>query len=483
MARSGLASMPIELLVHIIATYLPTKDLGALRLTSRYFEKTLFDTFAKEFFTKKQFMLTTPSLQALVDISKHAALSKFVKHVIIGLEQYDAHGHDLLSETSPTHAETYRASWADQVKLTTNGRDRELLAHAFRNLPNLRTLGIRDYSANGRAREGDAKWHSYGAPTIFAAMGVPLTCSAPNPSFDFATKVYELLLLALADANASVPSIEVILRKRGAGLGDFGFYLPPDLVPKLEPVLDGLQTLLLTINLKLKSHHFTYIPLPMPGPPPDTRVYLTEFLTHTKNLKHLRLNFQHGCPDAPAELLQSICKPTDSAMLPCLENLDFGMMATTPALVLQVIAKFAPTLRSVGFWKVSLMYTRSASHSNDNLPNTWRNFLQHTLNIENLHLTGMMLGCIDQKNDVGSSVAVHFSSRTEEESIADSEPDHLEKSRECKGDMKAFLPQLISNLRVQWPKPQVVPEIELDGDEDEDEDMAGEEETEADEEE
>src|SRR4051794_21640063 len=56
MASSALCRLPIELLVHIIATYLSTKDLGSLRLTSRYLETALFDTFAKEFFTKKQFM-------------------------------------------------------------------------------------------------------------------------------------------------------------------------------------------------------------------------------------------------------------------------------------------------------------------------------------------------------------------------------------------------------------------------------------------
>jgi hypothetical protein len=56
MANASLVGMPLELLVHIIATYLPTKDLGALRLTSRYFETALFDTFAREFFTKKQCM-------------------------------------------------------------------------------------------------------------------------------------------------------------------------------------------------------------------------------------------------------------------------------------------------------------------------------------------------------------------------------------------------------------------------------------------
>jgi hypothetical protein len=56
MTEASLVGMPLELLVHIIATYLPTKDLGSLRLTSKYVETALFDTFAKEFFAKKQCM-------------------------------------------------------------------------------------------------------------------------------------------------------------------------------------------------------------------------------------------------------------------------------------------------------------------------------------------------------------------------------------------------------------------------------------------
>jgi hypothetical protein len=54
MAEASLVGMPLELLVHMISTYLPTKDLGALRLTCKHLEAALFDTFAKEFFTKKQ---------------------------------------------------------------------------------------------------------------------------------------------------------------------------------------------------------------------------------------------------------------------------------------------------------------------------------------------------------------------------------------------------------------------------------------------
>lgn len=56
MAEPALLGMPLELLVHIIATYLSTAELGALRLTNKYLEKALFDSFAKEFFTKKQCM-------------------------------------------------------------------------------------------------------------------------------------------------------------------------------------------------------------------------------------------------------------------------------------------------------------------------------------------------------------------------------------------------------------------------------------------
>jgi hypothetical protein len=133
MADPTLTGMPIELLVHLIATYLPTEDLGALRLTSKYFETALFDAFAKEFFTKKQFMLTTPSLTALVEISKHAALSKVVKHVIIGLEQYQPNFQGPINKEGV----------ADQMWLLHTGRHCVMLADAFRNLSGLQTIGIR----------------------------------------------------------------------------------------------------------------------------------------------------------------------------------------------------------------------------------------------------------------------------------------------------------------------------------------------------
>lgn len=79
---TGLLTIPLELIVAVSA-HLTTPDLGSLRLTCKQVEKSLFEWFSNEFFTKKQFMLTHESLQTLIDISKHVSFSKKLTHVII----------------------------------------------------------------------------------------------------------------------------------------------------------------------------------------------------------------------------------------------------------------------------------------------------------------------------------------------------------------------------------------------------------------
>lgn len=187
-------------------------------------------------------MLSTFSLDVLINISKHPALAPFVKHVIIGLDQYEPPvRHHSWSDIS--QCEAFRNGWADQYTLTSSGRDREMLAEAFRNLPNLSTVGIRDYNAQGRTRDED-RWRSYGAPTASRQSGIPLR----GASSEYATRVYTLLFQALADANNPTRSVEIILRTPGTGLSDFAFFLPA--VTTMRPVLDGLQQLLLTLNFK-----------------------------------------------------------------------------------------------------------------------------------------------------------------------------------------------------------------------------------------
>lgn len=87
---TSLLDMPLELLVQI-STYVTTPDLSALRLTCKQLERSLWEWFADEFFVKKQFMITHPSLQALVDISHHPSLSKKLRYIIISTHVYAPH--------------------------------------------------------------------------------------------------------------------------------------------------------------------------------------------------------------------------------------------------------------------------------------------------------------------------------------------------------------------------------------------------------
>ncbi|KAF2675762.1 hypothetical protein K458DRAFT_425230 [Lentithecium fluviatile CBS 122367] len=458
MAETSLMGMPLELLVHIIATYLPTKDLGALRLTSKYLEKALFDTFAKEFFTKKQFMLSTPSLDVLVRISKHAALAPFVKHVIVGLDQYGPSPSYHIWQTV-AQVESYRNGWADQCTLSSSGRDREMLAEAFRNLPNLDTIGIRDYCADGRVRD-DNRWRSYGAPTVQQQTGVGFNTS----SSDYATKVFPMLLQALADANKHIPSIEVILRTHGTGLGDFAFFVP-SADTKLVPVLDGLQQLLLTLSSGESRgfflHNLTGPSLNGLGPARSFSVptLLEAFLLQTSSLRHLRLNFQRHQSENTEYILERLSMANNP--LPKLERLDFGMMETTPDLLLQVISKFSTSLRHIGLWKVDLFPSVLPRWKDaEGRFNPWPRLLKDLLKLPNLALTGIILGCLTHYRNISyPPVKVNWANG--------------KVSQERSGDMQVFLPPLVDDLRVQWPRASA-PDPDEDEEMEEDDDDDGE---------
>ena len=78
-------TLPLEVLLNI-TRHLPTPDYCNVRLASKYFEEQLLNAFSKEYFTKRQFMITEFSLQALIDISK-SRFSSCLTHIILGLEK------------------------------------------------------------------------------------------------------------------------------------------------------------------------------------------------------------------------------------------------------------------------------------------------------------------------------------------------------------------------------------------------------------
>jgi hypothetical protein len=118
-------------------------------------ETHLFDSFAKEFFTKRQFMVEHVSLQTLVEISRHPILNKRLEEVLISTEMLDRPHQDF----------EYSSDHTSREYLLRTGEARDMLAEAFSNLKNLRVVGLRDFNgrAGSRARDGpDAYWQSYG---------------------------------------------------------------------------------------------------------------------------------------------------------------------------------------------------------------------------------------------------------------------------------------------------------------------------------
>lgn len=77
-----LLRLPAELLLRV-SSYLNTVDLGTFRLISKQVESCLFESFAREFFTKRQFMTEQISLDALVGIANHKTLAPRLKGAAI----------------------------------------------------------------------------------------------------------------------------------------------------------------------------------------------------------------------------------------------------------------------------------------------------------------------------------------------------------------------------------------------------------------
>ncbi|CAI6301572.1 unnamed protein product [Periconia digitata] len=472
MALPTLLGMPLELLVHMIATYLSTTDLGALRLTCKKLETSLFDTFAKEFFTKKQFMLTTRSLSVLVAISKHAALRQRLKHVIIGLDKLNS-THMGLAGRQPEEKEAFRRAFADQTYLRATGSDQRMLAEAFRNLPNLETLGIRDYQASGRRRDG-TRWRSYGLTTLTQEIGIRTVFEGSTA--EYASEVFMMLLTALVDARKTVPSIEVITRHRALGLRDTAFHVPPN--DGFKEVIEKLETLLLTLSL-LNS----YMP---PSNPHDPQIPLAiEFLSHAKNLKHLRINdsFADGGGITTWFLTSMInypIPPTSSPpaqtpflpFLPSLTTIDFGKLTLAdPGLIFHVIDRLSSSLKNISLWEIKFLdnpasYWTDTEEGKEHRYHPWPALLLALNGIQNLKLDSVKVGRLSFWYD-NSWVQILLKDR--------------KQVQEVKGeDVKMGIVKMVEGWSVEWPVEMVVEDEDEDEEDEEEEDEEEEDEEEDD---
>lgn len=454
-ATSPFLNVPVEILLRI-SFFLTTTELNTLRLTCRGIESWLFPSYAQEFFSKKQFMLTAESLQALVDIS-NSRLAHHLKHIIIGLDCYiggQFNIHNRLRQT--LFCEGYHA----QQALIWTGQAGRMLTEAFRNLKPT-TVGLRDYYSDARRGRdgGNACWASYGATTVLNQTGVsllmPVTLPGaplPSPSAlladEWPSKVFLLVMSSLGAAEAHPEAIEMLSR-RCHPLRALAFHLPGYLHPTVTPVLRNLRSLFLALDLtpdyNPNVHH---VPVPMGGVAgavsgsydpnyvidngPDAELIVMErcpdfplrmFLGHLSNLQHLRLNFGlHRT--SPSDFLTWLGSPVpantdtvtvnaatttlprqvDPVSLPKLEKLDLGHVVVSPHVVLRLLRKFAPTLRRLELWRVSLEadypdtvgYSAGDGQLSRDPPNLWAWLLKNMRAVP-LQLHHLMIGHPSQR--------------------------------------------------------------------------------------
>lgn len=283
---SPLATVPDEVLARI-TRHLTTPELCDMRTVCKLIEQRMHHTFSREFFRRKQFMISTPSLDALLAIVRHP-LGAGLKHIAIGTDMF---GMDLHMRVDLNR---------DQDYLIRTGAYFETLATVFTELGDtLQTLDIRDFNSKTRYRDTDydkpippkgswrdnvAEWSSYGA-----VLARELTHGEPLPlkhfSNAFVASIFQNILRALAISRTTPPNLEIVVR--ADGLPDSAFFIPPALKDPLTPYLLNLKKLHLAVSFRYRGG--------------DT--CLRRFIAACPNVTWLRLNFQQsGEGETPAFL-------------------------------------------------------------------------------------------------------------------------------------------------------------------------------------
>ncbi|KAL2166759.1 hypothetical protein VTG60DRAFT_2243 [Thermothelomyces hinnuleus] len=480
--ESRLVQVPLEILLRI-TSHITTPDLGNVRLSCRALERSLFNSFAHEFFRKKQFMATTDSLQALIDISKHPTLSPVLKHVILSVDRPFIPSYPLWNLSNSDRNSEARArlelAKADQMHLLVTGGLRDMLAEAFANLANLEIVDIRDFNSPSRSRDGPGtQWTSWGAKTLSRLANTPVE---PRPEGDddpYTSQLFAAVVAGLAVAQARPKSLEVPIRGRGyaaLALHDTAFYIPPRIEGPVSSLLANLKTLHLTLDL---TH------------PKRMRFFMLQrFLSRTINLTWLRLNFTlKSQPQDQEELLlwlalkdsKTPVAPFDAGpiQLVRLERLDLGTVVLEPRIILGLASKFAPTLRSLYLRQVSLQEYENARRRPEDLVNPWKRCLTELSRIRGLNLRVLDL----------SSILVGWDRRRCRVSFKVSD-DSTAQNWTCSTDqisLEKAVAEAIEAMVVEWPRqsePQPMDEDDSEGEEDEDDQEASDEEEEGEDEE
>lgn len=312
------------------------------------------------------------SLQALVDISQHGALSKVLTHLIIGLDDLRA-----IDQSSPDLMTLdgfgrWRSADCAQQALLYGGGAVDLLTNALVNLPNLKSIDIRDFNSKTRYRDAVAgkvpDWRSYGSSHYQQWPRETRWLLGYSSETKFVETIFSVILTALGRCSKTVESLEVILRSQRLALGDdaLAVLAVPD--NAVAMAVSGLTKL--HLDLKERSARLSSLPLVQLASVQSTTPHLDFFdpgtmhirrlLGLARNVMWLRLNF---CPNAhsistsnsPSKLLAWLGLQPDfsppletpwgkvnpAPITPPLRRLDLGRTTTTAAVLRRILTKFA----------------------------------------------------------------------------------------------------------------------------------------------
>ena len=458
---SPVHKIPLEILLRI-TWHLTTPELGNLRLTSRHFLESLDTTFIKEFFTLKQFMMTDFSLQALIDISK-SRLGPHLKRVHFGLDRFPENPHRNFGDTR--QLARFKQLFSDQFTLWYTPCIHHLLKEAFQNLKNLEDVVIRDFNSRRRRRDGEyAHWTSYGSTTASQETGVPITQGSvgvwgSDLHVHYSSQVFTAVMNALGEAGARPRGIEFMSRNR-SHVRDLAFNITKYNEPLVAPVLKNLEKLHLDVDLSPKgSYGFPGISMDdMNVVDPKFR----QFLLRCTGVKHLRINENNSgqapigvllewlghdsdaSSQSPASLNQVLgLLPSDipSPKLSNLEELNLGIMNVEASHILGVVRKFAPSLKRLELWKVTLQRRMPTDHSSPPPKiNFWVKFLEKLKNIPGLNLHHIKVGMPQQQWITRAhKTRVQFQGTDNSMCIEYTGP-----------DWKHFVDDMIPKINVQW---------------------------------
>lgn len=359
--------------------------------------------------------------------------------------------------------DSYMEGHADQRTLLSTGIDREMLTEAFLGLVNLETIDIRDFSA--RRPRDQTRWSSWGATTVQAETGRPLnfTNYGSYSQSQFLSHIFSTIVYALGKADRTLPRFEVLLRQHPAGLPDTSFHIPEFMFPACKPILENLTALFLTLDLSGAPQHsydrgFRGVVVNQPGQS------LRRFLSYTRNLTHLRLNFRKHDHGLNETFIQWLAEPAASTLggsnsslkfspctlepepidFPSLKELDLGNFRVDDVSLTALISKFSSRLEGLSLFRIGL-FPRSATQSIYTTPDTRRNLwfdfftaLKSTQQAKLSHLK--IMACNQEYGGVSQFICQDGTSR-------------INGPREFSGkELKAFFNDLESYMPKDWPQ-------------------------------